>query len=196
MIYKDSIEAILEAIYLREGVCGEIGKTNIRVNPAYDRLELKYTIGKTIVLNDSIEEPDIIKELEDPDKENTIISRTKYPDPKIIFNPYILRIDFNIMWNGEIIQCPQGFKNSREVFRWIGDVDDFEYEEGKEIELCFPKIRGIPRDFMIDEEDNLTSLGWLMQQVGENIKTDTNFVDLDLIKTKKLGIKRGLKSYK
>ena len=38
---------------------------------------------------------------------------------------------------------------------------------------------------VMDSEGNLTSIGWAMQQVGLNIRTDTIFKDLDILKTKK-----------
>ena len=37
----------------------------------------------------------------------------------------------------------------------------------------------------VDDYGNLSCLGWVLQQVGINVKTDTPFVNLDVIKTQK-----------
>ena len=45
---------------------------------------------------------------------------------------------------------------------------------------------GVDRTELIDTKGNLTTLGWLLQQVGINVDQETKYKDLDLIKTKKL----------
>lgn len=184
MILKDSFEAIIESIYLEETLGKEIGKTDIRVNPRNNRLEIDYTIGKTIILTDQHVDPRAVQALLKND--NTVISRVStYEGVK--FCPYITYINFNLMWSGEIIECPPEIKDdSRKILEWMGDYDSFECDPFSPVELYFPKILGVGNSAIYDNLGNLTSLGWLLHQVGINTDKKTKFRDLDLIKTKKI----------
>jgi hypothetical protein len=53
-----------------------------------------------------------------------------------------------------------------------------------EYRLYFPKLQEVGA--VMDDYGNLTSLGWVLQQVGVNIKTDTPFKDMDVIKSGKV----------
>ena len=81
------------------------------------------------------------------------------------------------MWNGEILTQ---FSGTRSLID-SGNVR-YDDETGR---LYFPKIYD-PEIDIVDAYGNLTSLGWALQQVGINIKTDTAFTKLDLMKTGKI----------
>jgi hypothetical protein len=83
-----------------------------------------------------------------------------------------------VRWNGV----------DREEFPRIGLSTLFEEDQcsfsTSDYVLHFPRIHS--RKGTTDEEGNLTALGWVLQQVGVNIKEDTPFVNLDIIKTGKV----------
>lgn len=187
MIFKDSFEAIVEALYLEETLGKEVGKTDIKVNPRNNRLEIDYTFNKTIILTDQYVEQGAIESL--LKNNNKVLSRIqKYSSiPGVLFQPYITYVNFKVMWSGETLECPEEIKNnSRRIFEWIGDYDSFECDPDKTIELYFPKILGIGEEALYDSSKNITSLGWLMHQIGINTDLKTRFNDLDLVKTKKI----------
>lgn len=173
MIFKDSLGAIIEAIYLGEHISTIVGKCNIRVNPTFNRYELEYTSGKTIILNMPGVEERTINILKD---RNTIISRIEGYNSSIPVRPYIMRVNNKIRWNGETIDCPHGLD-------WFRDVQEFSTSENQPLELYFPKFNN--PDNIRDSNNNLTALGWALHQVGQNL-IDSPFFDLDLIKTDKL----------
>jgi hypothetical protein len=182
MLLKNSFESVIEALYLGEALTCDLGKSDVRVNPKFDRLELDYTFGKTIILTDDLTEEQVITKLLGGN--NRIISRVKYKNPEVLFQPYIMRINFNVMWNGETYKCPPNLTNSREIFKWIGDIGSYDCEDN--VELYFPKILGVPENITKDKDGNLNSLGWVLHQVGINLDKTSKFKDLDLLKTKKI----------
>ena len=183
MIYFDkiSLPVIVEAVYLEEEFDTSVS-SNIHINPENPT----YLIGKTVIINTpnySIEKINILKK-----NRCKIISRVNIfsdSNNSIEISPYILRPCFNVLWNGQEIE--------------INDWDNF-LEEGcgdswlfklPQYELYFPKIIGgkcIETEPCTDGGGNLTWLGWLLQQVGVNIREDTVFLDLDLLKTKKMDL--------
>lgn len=180
MIFKDSIEAFIESVYLQEPLISEIGKSNILVNPRPDRLELDYTMGKTVVLNDQYTEPGVIKKL--LENGNRVISRTEYyaEISGVEIRPYIIRVDFDVMWNGDTQENLSG--TGRDIIKEIGALPD----DGGPYRLFFPKIKGLEESLLHDRVGNLTALGWIQHQVGENSIFQKEFMDLDLLKLKKI----------
>ena len=146
---------------------------DIFVNPE----NIKYLIGKLVIIN-SIEYPiENIKTL----LENNcrVISRIHFDIEGIEIRPYILKLNFNIIWNGKYVSK---FFDFNDLFL----EDMCEFDINKQI-LYFPKIDKQELQIKaIDEFGNLSVLGWVLQQVGINLKTDTPFCNMDIIKTKKI----------
>lgn len=182
MIYFNdgNLCSIVEVIYLEEEFDLSVS-SNIHINPENPT----YLIGKTIIINTPLYSPDKIRVL----RENRckIISRVIIPeveDDSIEILPYILRPCFDVSWNGKEINI--GNWNSfleREEDEWSFSTSEYK--------LYFPKILkgGDIQEPYTDEGGNLSWLGWLLQQVGQNIRTDTVFLDLDLLKTKKMDLR-------
>lgn len=184
MIYNDSPEAILEAAYLEDSITREAGRYSVRVNPKDTPIDLNYIIKKTVILNDPYSTIPIIETL--GKGMNTVIGRVSYNSPLVKFQPYITKINKNVMWNGEILHCPPEIKtNSREILRWIGK-EIITGEGGNVTKIFFPKICGIDPSAVYDSLGNINILGWVLHQVGINTDKKTKFVDLDLLKTEKV----------
>ena len=170
MIYLEGLESVIESVYLNDPVSDKVGECKVLVNPE----NIKYLTGRTIILtgNKPYPEEKITKLLDNGCK---IISRVYTENPNIEVQPYILRLCFDIMWNGRVINScldvPDLF-NSEEIL----------YKSGV---LYFPKIYD-PRILVQDNYGNLNCIGWALQQVGINIKKDTPFTNLDILKTGKI----------
>ncbi len=168
MIYLEGIESLIESIYLEDNISDQPGGCNVFVNPG----NIKYLTGKTIILNIKNYPEEKISQL--TKNGCKIISRVYRDLPNIEVQPYILRINFGIVWNGKIV----------EDFRNFSDLllkKTYEYQDGV---LYFPKVF-TGNNKSVDEYGNLNCLGWALQQVGVNIKTDTPFMNLDIVKTGK-----------
>ena len=172
MIYLNSLEAIIESVYLEDSLSGKIGECNVFVNPD----NIKYITSKTIIISIPDYDTEKIKEL--LGNGCKIISRVYYDMPEIEISPYILRVNFGMMWNGKVIK--ESYQGSRNLI----DTNSVEYDSESET-LYFPQIYN-PAIVATDRWDNLTSMGWALQQVGVNVKTDTPFINLDILKTGKM----------
>jgi hypothetical protein len=181
MIYFEGINSIIEGIYLGEIVSNKIASCNIFVNP----INVSYLIGKTVVINDANYDIDKVDTLI---RNNcAVIARIELPGlskdllHQIEFSPYIMRIDFDIMWNGKVVET------LHEGISELIDNDLVEYviEDHK---LYFPKIYNLQEDIMKDKSNNLTGIGWALHQVGVNMLTDTEIKDLDILKSKKVDL--------
>ena len=75
MILLDTLESLLEGIYLGEGFADKVGQANILVNPTS---HLEYIIGKTIIINMPGYNPSFLKILQS--NRNNIISRVYRKD--------------------------------------------------------------------------------------------------------------------
>lgn len=167
---------IAEGIYLGEKFSDRYGNSDIIINPS----NVKYITGKIIIINRS----DYPKELYDILKSNggnNIISRVKldYIDLSEL-DPYQIQVEFRVMWNGVYVDVAD--LNISEITQKLEDCIIFNSDKG---ELYFPKLLNIRKELLKDEEGNITSLGWLMHQVGINV-TNSVFQDLDVLKMKKL----------
>ena len=169
MIYLCSLESIIESVYLEDTLSGRIGECNIFVNPD----NIKYITSKTIIITTTDYEEERIKTL--VSNGCKVISRVFYDSPDVEFQPYILRLNTNIMWNGKILH---DYGSGRNLID--SGLADFSNDV-----LYFPQIYN-PTTETMDKYGNLTSLGWALQQVGVNVKTDTCFTNLDIIKTGKV----------
>jgi hypothetical protein len=173
MIYLEGLESIAESIYLDENLDNRAGNCNIFVNPD----NIGYIVGKTIIINKLGYSEDKVRTLL---KNNCrVISRIHLDVPGINFCPYILRLCSNIIWNGHDLDYYSG-----ELSKLLEeDLCSFSLDD---YILYFPRI--YTSLGVTDIDGNLTSLGWILQQVGVNIKKDTPFINLDLIKTRKIAL--------
>ena len=92
MIFYEGLESIIECIYLEENISNKSSDCDIFVNPE----NIKYLIGKLVIIN-SIEYPiENIKTL----LENNcrVISRIHFDIEGIEIRPYILKLNFNIIY--------------------------------------------------------------------------------------------------
>ena len=172
MIYLSGLDSIVEAIYLDESLDNRSGNCNIFVNPD----NIGYLIGKTIIIN-TLDYPS--EKIETLIRNNCkIISRVSCSISGVEFCPYILRINSGIIWNGvELLEFPKrGLSELLDANLCSFSLSDYT--------LYFPKI--FTETNVKDVDDNLTFLGWVLQQVGINIIKNTPFINLDLIKTKKI----------
>ena len=185
MIYFDTdFSSIIESIYLNERISSSLSRSNVIVNP----IRLDYLFGKTIVIND----PDynwsnatILSQ-----QRCKIISRLDVSFPNVDVNPYIIRINTNIMWNGEELDLSDKNMSMSDIFNYLVSDDEndysgprFRYNENKCC-LYFPKLKIKGSESIKDLSGNLTALGWALHQVGVN-QVD-KFINMDLLKTKKI----------
>lgn len=172
MVSKNGIESYIEAAYLGEHMTKKSVNSTIYVNPK----ETSYIIGKTVIINNP--KYDKLESLKN--KRNHIISRVRFDDPTIEFSPYIMRVDFSVIWNGDVLQ----YDGDDNFSDWIGDVPDL--EETAPTKLFFPKVEKVGKDILYDQEGNLTAIGWVLHQVGMNVDKKSPYQDLDLLKTAKI----------
>ena len=171
MIFLDGLNSIIESIYLGEEISNKLGNSTIFVNPG----NVKYVIGKIVIINELNYPSEKIETL--LNNNCKLISRVYIDNQNIELAPYILKLDFNIMWNGRVL-------NNFDTMNKILEEDDCAFDVSSGV-LYFPKMSYIPRE-AVDEKGNLSSLGWVLQQTGVNIKEDTPFKNLDILKTKKI----------
>lgn len=170
MIYLEGLNSIIESIYLSDGISNKTSNCDIYVNPE----NVKYLTGKTVIIN-TINYP--IENVDTLIKNRChIISRVFIDNQNVEIRPYILRVCFNIMWNGKTVLHTETLDGLVE-----DDYCDFDLTTST---LYFPKL--VMYENECDNLGNLTALGWALQQVGVNIKTDTKFINLDIIKTRKI----------
>ena len=173
MIYFDGLESVGECLYLSETLDNRSGNCNIYINPD----STSYIVGKVVIINRLGYSVDKIRQL--ISQNCKVISRIPLSEKVegLEIAPYILRINPSVMWNGrDIERVPKGgFQEMMEEGLCNFSVDDYV--------LYFPRIY---QGEFSDSAGNLTILGWLCQQVGVNIVKNTPFINLDLIKTKKI----------
>jgi hypothetical protein len=171
--FTEELDSIIETIYLGYDFDEKISNSDIIVNPGKTTY---ITSNKVVIINDPTYPIDKVEAL----KRNgcKIISRINTKIEGVIVEPYILRPNFSIVWNGDELESPNygNILESTMLVRGHG-VNDHK--------LLFPKIYGPTWIPAIDLDGNLTCLGWALQQVGINLKKDTPFKDLDVTKTLK-----------
>lgn len=175
MIYFEGLNSIIESVYLEEPLGNKLSSCKVFINPE----NITYLVGKTIIIN-KVSYP--AEKIDTLLRNNCkIISRVWLDSDRVEIQPYILRINFNVMWNGRDIDDPEG-----NLILRLFEKDLCNYSLDEQV-LYFPRVNiSHSSDLIIDSYGNLTGLGWALQQVGENIKTDTPFCNLDLIKSKKV----------
>lgn len=169
MIYLEGLNSIIECVYLGESLNNRSNTCDVYVNPE----AIKYLTGKTIIVNDLAYPQDKIDTL--VKNGCKVISRIYSDRPGVEVRPYILKLCFSVMWNGRTLEK---YNSLNSIF--TEGYCDFDIEEYK---LYFPKLKTYSGE--MDQYGNLTALGWVLQQVGVNIRTDTPFIDQDIVKTEK-----------
>ena len=172
--YSDQVEELIEGVYLGEELSTRTGCCGIYVNPA----NIKYLVGKIVIINRFDYDPSNIGEL--CGNGCKVISRVWIGDQRVSYQPYIIRVDEGISWNGlELETGPDG-----DVYELLRDnYTARTNDRGGDVRLFFPKIYDV--EGVLDERGNLSGLGWALHQVGVNIG-DQAYKDLDVLKTKKL----------
>ena len=177
-VSENGIDSFLEATYLEVPVSARGEERFIYVNPS----AYHYLHGKVVIISN----PDYPKErIEWLIKEGIkVIFRNvnEFSEP----DPYILRIEFGFMWNGDVLKCPEGLSFT-EVLDFIKKNCEVE-PVGTELPMrvFLPKVHGIPKEYLLDSSGNMTILGWAMHQVGINVGNQFIYQDLDLYKTGKI----------
>lgn len=179
MIYFSGVDSIIECEYLSENLSNKVAGCNIFVNPD----NVKFLIGKIVIINSA--EYDYGKYVPTLlDNNCKIISRIELSDFKeyISFEPYILKICPDVLWNGKLADDSEYSSLNSILDEELCDFDLSSYL------LYFPKVDISKKEKVktTDKNGNLTGFGWVLQQVGVNIKTDTVFTNLDLIKSGKI----------
>ena len=175
MIYFEGLESIIESTYLHDTIGNRVSEASTYVNPG----STKYLTGKVVIINSPTYPEESISELVTNGCE--VVVRGKVGVEGVIIQPYILRLELRVMWNGRTItnlDIPLS-----DILR---DYSSYDPDTGF---LYFPKL---PLNFpgLKWPDGELSCLGWVAQQVGVNIKEDTIFRDLDILKTGKVSFSR------
>lgn len=189
MIYFSGLDSIIESLYLDECLGDKLGSCKIFINP----VNISYLTGKVIIINKLRYPQTYVAEL--INNGNKVISRVFTDNNKVDFEPYILRPIFNLVWGGdEVMVTEEDIRemdedNSDKLTEKLLDriLESCSYISDRN-KLFFPKLigKGVNKIAM-DDKGNLTAIGYSLQQVGVNIiKADTPFLDMDILKTKKL----------
>lgn len=181
------LDSIIEGIYLGLEFSPNLPVDGYCVIPnKKEKPGMYHNNKKVIITRSNCCSKEVLDFITDPDNSNIVFSRiTGFSEmyPRIKFLPYILVPNFNIVWNGlEVTELE--FLEEVEDYKCIYNWGNIRFYEDKNI-LSLPKIINPSKELVMDSEGNLTSIGWAMQQVGLNIRTDTIFKDLDILKTKK-----------
>lgn len=189
MIYFSGLDSIIESLYLDERLGDKLGSCKIFINP----VNISYLTGKVIIINKLRYPQTYVAEL--INNGNKVISRVFTDNNKVDFEPYILRPIFNLVWGGDEVMVTE--EDIREIENNNNDklteklldriLESCSYISDRN-KLFFPKLigKGVKK-IATDDKGNLTAIGYSLQQVGVNIiKADTPFLDMDILKTKKL----------
>ena len=168
VIYFNGLDSIIESIYLEDRLGSRIGDCNVFVNPT----NIKYLVGKLVIINSLSYPPDNIQEL--VDNGNRVVSRIKTGIEGVLLQPYIIRVSEGIIYNGRTVK---GKVSDDEILQ--------DYCSFPDSTLYFPKLDPECYDVM-DQVGNLTALGWALHQVGVKIRDGLTFPHLDLIKLGKV----------
>ena len=181
------LDSIIEGIYLGLEFNPNLPADGYCVIPNRKEKPGTYHNNKKIIITrDNCCSKEVLDFITDPRNNNKVFSRvTGFSEmyPGIKFLPYIIVPNFNIIWNGLEVTETDFLEEVRE-YRCIYNWGSIRFYEDKNT-LSLPKIINPSNELVMDSKGNLTSIGWAMQQVGVNIKTDTIFQDLDMLKTKK-----------
>lgn len=168
MVYFNGLNSIIESIYLEDKLGNKVGDCNVFVNPD----NIKYLVGKVVIINSLTYPLTSVQSL--VDNGNRVISRIKINMNGVFNQPYIIRVALGIMYNGRMIY---------EKLEEDEILQDYCYFPDSV--LYFPKLNPSYYDVM-DQDKNLTALGWALHQVGVRVRDDLSFQNLDIIKLGKI----------
>lgn len=168
MVHFNGLDSIIESIYLEDCLGSRIGDCNVFVNPA----NIKYLVGKTVIINSTSYPLESITEL--LDNGNKVVGRIKTGVDGVLLQPYIIRVSTGIMYNGRMIS------ERTDLDTILQDYCSF-----PDSTLYFPKLNSACYD-VLDSSGNLTALGWALHQVGVKVRDGLRFRDLDIIKLRKI----------
>lgn len=164
MILYSGLDSIIESLYLDDDLTESVRDCSIVVNP--DEKLSRYLMGRLIIINHKNYSVDLIRKLKD---DNKVITRIDFSIRGVLFDPYILRINDNIRLSGEFIDYIDESCYNDVDFRFDGKV------------LYYPSPESY-EDYVYN--GNLTSLGYLLYQIGYNLIDNSIFKNLDVIKLK------------
>lgn len=170
------ISRLIELVYLQDRFSDSIAKSNILINP--DKAD--YIYGKLIIFN--------LQERINHDLVSTLLSHgckiiSRIPvngEPDINYQPYILRVDKNVMWNGEILDRTEYDNDTHEnILGILGKTEKYKLDlvHGQNI-FYSPKIL-INKN---EDHNYIDVLDWLLIQTGLGEK---EYSDFDLVKSGK-----------
>lgn len=169
-IFGSDLGSLTEGVYLGIPITDNQRNFNIAVNPS----RITYLINKTVIINRFDYPVENINPL--LKNRNKIISRIWFGDDimeNILFDPYLPRLNMNIIWNGDILN-ELGEKNE--------DIQEKAHYSTETNTLFFPKVKKYLDN--PGEKGELNFIGYLLYQVGLNLfKCDFN--NLDIVKCKK-----------
>lgn len=161
------LDSIIESLYLKEKLTHSVKLNGLLVNPVSS-----YITRKTVIISLKSYPIDYIREL--LDNGNTVISRFKVDDDRVILDPYELRMNENIIPLGKKVNLI-----NEEIYDKIDHIFDAENEM-----LYYPK----PIRFMdCIMNGDLTVIGYLAYQLGcklSDFNHPIQFDHLDIIKMK------------
>lgn len=164
MVLMTGLDSIIESLYLKENLTNKVKIGNIIVNPVST-----YLVNKTVIINKKYYPFEYIDEL--ISNKNIIISRFNLDRDDIIFDPYELRINNNIMCLGKNINLV-----NEHMYENINHIFDGTC-------LYYPKPK---KYYEYHYNGSLTVLGYLLYQLGCDVSkiSKTEFLNLDVIKMK------------
>lgn len=156
------LDSVIESLYLKEELSSKLKDCNIVVNPVSS-----FVARKVVVINSKYYPSQYIDEL--ISNHNTIISRVNLYDPRVILDPYELRINDHIRPLGSTVKV---------VNEYLYDKEDHVFTDGV---LYYPKPLSY-YDYMSGR--NLTVLGYLLYQLGCKMEDapESRYKDLDVAK--------------
>lgn len=165
MVLLTGLDSIIESLYLREELTCSVKLNNLLVNPVSS-----YLSRKTVIISRKNYPIEYIREL--LDNKNTVISRFKVNDERVIVDPYELRMNENILPLGKKVNLI-----NEEMYDKVNHI--FDTEENK---LYYPKpLRCM--DYIANGD--LTVIGYLAYQLGcklNEYNKPIQFDHLDIIK--------------
>lgn len=170
------ISRLIELVYLQDRFSDSIAKSNILINP--DKAD--YIYGKLIIFN--------LQERINHDLVSTLLSHgckiiSRIPvngEPDINYQPYILRVDKNVMWNGEILDRTEYDNDTHEnILGILGKTEKYKLDLVHGQNIFYSSKILINKN---EDHNYIDVLDWLLIQTGLGEK---EYSDFDLVKSGK-----------
>ena len=170
------ISRLIELVYLQDRFSDSIAKSNILINP--DKAD--YIYGKLIIFN--------LQERINHNLVSTLLSHgckiiSRIPvngEPDINYQPYILRVDKNVMWNGEILDRTEYDNDTHEnILGILGKTEKYKLDLVHGQNIFYSSKILINKN---EDHNYIDVLDWLLIQTGLGEK---EYSDFDLVKSGK-----------